>query len=289
MGVLVTVLIVAAGVGAVWAFSDKGTGLFGMGPASVATTTLPSVCTQEAKICPDGTAVGRTGPNCEFAACPTGTTPEKESTVAALNQRILSMDVHITPLEVLEDSRCPSDVQCIQAGTVRARVKLEGPGGTQIETMVLGSPVSFGNKHVTLMSVTPAKNSKTTITPSNYRFTFSVSYGMGGDVTTGTLSGTMAIGPVCPVENVNNPCKPTPEMYAAHQVAVYAANKTTLVKTLTPNAQGAFSASLPVGTYYVTMAQPQPKIGGATGVPATLVIKAGATTPLAISIDTGIR
>ena len=27
-------------------------------------------CTREAKICPDGSAVGRTGPNCEFAACP---------------------------------------------------------------------------------------------------------------------------------------------------------------------------------------------------------------------------
>ena|SRR3989344_2196812 len=27
-------------------------------------------CTQEAKLCPDGSAVGRTGPNCEFAACP---------------------------------------------------------------------------------------------------------------------------------------------------------------------------------------------------------------------------
>ena len=28
-------------------------------------------CTMEAKICPDGSAVGRSGPNCEFAACPT--------------------------------------------------------------------------------------------------------------------------------------------------------------------------------------------------------------------------
>lgn len=27
-------------------------------------------CTQEAKLCPDGSAVGRTGPNCEFAPCP---------------------------------------------------------------------------------------------------------------------------------------------------------------------------------------------------------------------------
>lgn len=30
----------------------------------------PVACTMEAKLCPDGTAVGRTGPNCEFAACP---------------------------------------------------------------------------------------------------------------------------------------------------------------------------------------------------------------------------
>jgi len=28
------------------------------------------VCTQEAKVCPDGTTVGRTGKNCEFAECP---------------------------------------------------------------------------------------------------------------------------------------------------------------------------------------------------------------------------
>jgi hypothetical protein len=27
-------------------------------------------CTMEAKICPDGSAVGRTGPNCEFSPCP---------------------------------------------------------------------------------------------------------------------------------------------------------------------------------------------------------------------------
>ncbi len=31
----------------------------------------PVACTMEAKLCPDGSAVGRTGPNCEFSACPT--------------------------------------------------------------------------------------------------------------------------------------------------------------------------------------------------------------------------
>jgi hypothetical protein len=35
------------------------------------TKTEQKACTMEAKICPDGSAVGRTGPNCEFSACPT--------------------------------------------------------------------------------------------------------------------------------------------------------------------------------------------------------------------------
>jgi hypothetical protein len=30
----------------------------------------PVACTMEAKLCSDGSYVGRTGPNCEFTACP---------------------------------------------------------------------------------------------------------------------------------------------------------------------------------------------------------------------------
>jgi hypothetical protein len=39
-------------------------------------------CTQEAKICPDGSSVGRTGPNCEFAACPTVVATPIETLIA---------------------------------------------------------------------------------------------------------------------------------------------------------------------------------------------------------------
>jgi hypothetical protein len=43
-------------------------------PTTVCSNPHPSdnnqqACTQEAKLCPDGSAVGRTGPNCEFAPC----------------------------------------------------------------------------------------------------------------------------------------------------------------------------------------------------------------------------
>lgn len=36
----------------------------------ISVTQAPVVCTMEAKICPDGSSVGREGPKCEFAACP---------------------------------------------------------------------------------------------------------------------------------------------------------------------------------------------------------------------------
>jgi len=40
--------------------------------AAACKPVLPNepVCTREAKLCPDGSSVGRIGPNCEFAPCP---------------------------------------------------------------------------------------------------------------------------------------------------------------------------------------------------------------------------
>lgn len=43
----------------------------------------PVACTTEAKLCPDGSAVGRTGPNCEFAACPVSASSTPTSTATS--------------------------------------------------------------------------------------------------------------------------------------------------------------------------------------------------------------
>jgi hypothetical protein len=40
------------------------------GPEGPGAGPGPKACTQEAKICPDGSAVSRTGANCEFSPCP---------------------------------------------------------------------------------------------------------------------------------------------------------------------------------------------------------------------------
>lgn len=109
----------------------------------------------------------------------------------------------------------------------------------------------------------------------------------GGAAATGTLLGTMTIGPVCPVERPDMPCLPTPEMFAARKVFVYKSDRTTLVATLIPDANGRFSAALPMGDYWVDMAHQG--VGATKGLPQAVHIEAGKATTLRVDVDTGIR
>ncbi len=61
------------------------------------TQTNNTPCTQEVKICPDGTTITRTGPNCEFAPC-----PEKSvNTTEISNKPIVNIDENgFTPREL---------------------------------------------------------------------------------------------------------------------------------------------------------------------------------------------
>jgi len=75
-------------------------------------------CTQEAKICPDGSSVGRTGPGCEFAACPEielpqGYTLDSYSIEKVLNIACTKVDDCETPGEYLIMSRCPFTSICL--------------------------------------------------------------------------------------------------------------------------------------------------------------------------------
>ena len=67
--------------------------------------TKQKACTQDAKVCPDGTSVGRTGPNCEFAPCPTPTaTPDPTAGWQTyLNNEIGFSIKHPSDLEPKED------------------------------------------------------------------------------------------------------------------------------------------------------------------------------------------
>ena len=131
-------------------------------------------CTAEAKLCPDGSYVGRTGPNCEFAQCPSVATTTTVFLQAQIGQEVSGLDVSMLPLVVLEDSRCPIGVQCIQAGTVRIRARLSSGLGVALQEFSIGHPVTTDVEEITLMSVNPSPAAGVKIRESDYLFGFKI-------------------------------------------------------------------------------------------------------------------
>lgn len=75
---------------------------------------------------------------------------------------------------VTVDSRCPSDVQCIQAGTVELSATVTGPNGTSTLPLSLGVVSTTEHLQITLTDVVPTPLSTTPIDKSQYRFTLLV-------------------------------------------------------------------------------------------------------------------
>ncbi len=70
------IALIAVAVGGLLFYLNRDNGVLGDNNRSVA-------CTMEAKLCPDGSYVGRAGPSCEFKACPgeTNTTPKVQTNI----------------------------------------------------------------------------------------------------------------------------------------------------------------------------------------------------------------
>ncbi len=134
----------------------------------------PTVCTADAKLCPDGSYVGRVPPSCEFALCPISTDDGGAILNLKLNETGSTLGVRITPLEVVEDSRCPVDAVCVWAGRVVVRARLESGLGTAIQLFTLNEPITTEAEVIELIAVAPAPQTKTTISLEDYTFTFSV-------------------------------------------------------------------------------------------------------------------
>lgn len=85
--------------------------------------------------------------------------------------------VYIKPLSIEEDSRCPEDVTCIQAGTVRVNIEVTskvGQGNSDIHIAKLGEVLETHGVKIILSKVEPAPNSTRTISANDYEFTFDV-------------------------------------------------------------------------------------------------------------------
>jgi len=102
-----------------------------------------------------------------LSGCVTFRTVDDGIARARIGEAVVRDGVRIMPMGVLEDSRCPQGVACIQAGTVRITAEVDG---SRTE-LALNQPAG----RVTLVEVYPARRKDTTYYPDEYRFGFRVS------------------------------------------------------------------------------------------------------------------
>ncbi len=112
--------------------------------------------------------------NISASSTPTQTGGESSIGIARINQGFSALGVKVTPTEILEDSRCPRDVQCIQAGTVRVKVTLESGLGTANEIFTLDKAITTEAEQITLIAVAPDPIASVARKPSDYVLTFKV-------------------------------------------------------------------------------------------------------------------
>lgn len=98
--------------------------------------------------------------------------PEAGLATVAIEQRAELGGVAVTPLRVEEDSRCPAEVQCVQAGTVRLAVRVEEGGAGRETVLTLGQPMGLiDGRTLRLAAVCPYPRHPGAIVRADYRFT----------------------------------------------------------------------------------------------------------------------
>ena len=98
----------------------------------------------------------------------------RHSAQVHLNESSMTGAVTVRPLTVMEDSRCPRGVQCIQAGTVKVQTQIISAMGPSVMIFELGKPITTEAEEVTLTDVSPAPQAGVTVAPKDYVFTFEI-------------------------------------------------------------------------------------------------------------------
>jgi hypothetical protein len=85
-----------------------------------------------------------------------------------------ALNVKIVPLELLEDSRCPANANCIQAGTVRVKTLLASGANESEQIFILGETVSTETEEITLNFVEPIAETSSSPDERDYIFHFQI-------------------------------------------------------------------------------------------------------------------
>lgn len=111
-----------------------------------------------------------------LAACATLPAPAGPS--AALGQQAYVDGVKVTPLQVLEDSRCPINARCVWAGRIIVRAAVAGGSWRRTLDLELAQPQPVADGQLTLIAAEPGKMAGAETDPRAYRFTFAFQGGL---------------------------------------------------------------------------------------------------------------
>ncbi|HEU4651556.1 MAG TPA: hypothetical protein VFS49_09085 [Croceibacterium sp.] len=75
---------------------------------------------------------------------------------AGLNQRVYVDGPYVTPLAVIEDSRCPVGVRCISAGRIRITVRIDLGARSAVAELSSDKPLQVADGLLSLVEVQPA-------------------------------------------------------------------------------------------------------------------------------------
>ena len=106
-----------------------------------------------------------------LAGCVTTRSNDDGSVDARLGQTVNVGGPRVTPLAVLEDSRCPMEARCIWAGRVRLSVRVTTGVGSTVRELATDKALQVADGQLVLQGVMPPRSTQRTIAPSDYRFT----------------------------------------------------------------------------------------------------------------------
>ena len=103
--------------------------------------------------------------------------PASAGPTAGLGQIAEAGGARIRPIQVIEDSRCPTDVVCVWAGRLVLLAEVNYRGGSEAYrgNLTLGQPLRLGSETVTLVSAEPGTLAGKPIDAGAYFFTFTYS------------------------------------------------------------------------------------------------------------------
>jgi hypothetical protein len=99
-------------------------------------------------------------------------------TYARIGETVTVDGPQVTPLRVLEDSRCPVNVDCAWPGQVRLEVRIGLGGKSEVRELNSIRPEPVADGTLDLAEITPDNRTDSGPEPSEYRFGFTFSGGL---------------------------------------------------------------------------------------------------------------